>query len=103
MKRFLLTCLSLAAILNARPSLQIDRERVEAGQTFGLQLVIPLQELPADRGVPQMEARNGFTFLGLDSADQVIRPSMEDMFNSFFGGGGGSYKARIYTFKMRAP
>jgi hypothetical protein len=76
---------------------------VEAGQTFGLQLVIPLQELPADRGVPQMEARNGFTFLGLDSADQVVRPSMEDMFNSFFGGGGGSYKARIYTFKMRAP
>ena len=103
MKRFLLTCLSLVALIEARPSLQLDRERVEAGQTFGLQLVMPLQELPADRGVPQMEARNGFTFLGLDSSDQMMRPSMEDMFNSFFNGGGRSYKARVYNFKMRAP
>jgi hypothetical protein len=28
---------------------------------------------------------------------------MEDMFNSFFNGGGRSYKARVYNFKMRAP
>ena len=103
MKRILLTCLSLVALLNARPSLQLDRERVEAGQTFGLQLVMPLQELPENRGVPQMETHNGFTFLGLDSSDQVMRPSMEDMFNSFFNGGGRSYKARIYNFKLRAP
>ena len=52
MKRILLTCLSLVAILEARPSLQLDRERIEAGQTFGLQLVMPLQELPENRGVP---------------------------------------------------
>lgn len=103
MKRILLTCLSLVAILEARPSLQLDRERIEAGQTFGLQLVMPLQELPENRGVPQIEAQNGFTFLGLDSSDQVMRPSMEDMFNSFFNGGGRSYKARVYNFKMRAP
>ena len=103
MKRILLTCLSLVAILEARPSLQLDRERIEAGQTFGLQLVMPLQELPENRGVPQIEAQNGFTFLGLDSSDQVMRPSMEDMFNSFFNGGGRSYKARIYNFKLRAP
>ena len=103
MKRTLLLCLTLSALVFARPSLQIDRERIEAGQTFGLQLVIPIQELPAERGVPQLETRNGFTLMGLDSSDQVIRPSMEDMFNSFFGGGGGSYKARVYNFKLRAP
>ena len=103
MKRTLLFCLTLSALVFARPSLQIDRERIEAGQTFGLQLVIPIQELPAERGVPQLETRNGFTLMGLDSSDQVMRPSMEDMFNSFFGGGGGSYKARIYNFKIRAP
>jgi hypothetical protein len=81
----------------------VDRERIEAGQTFGLQFVVPLQELPANREVIQIETKNGFTFLGLDSTDQLIRPGFDDMFESFFGGGGRAYKARIYTFKIRAP
>lgn len=103
MKKFLLICLGLAAIASARPTLQVDRERVEAGQPFGLQLVVPLQELPNPREVPQLITKNGFAFVGLDSADQVIRPSMEDMFNSFFNGGSRSYKARVYSFKLKAP
>lgn len=103
MKKFLLICLGLAAIVNARPSLQVDRDRVEAGKSFGLQLVVPIQELPSPREVPQLETRNGFVFVGLDSADQMMRPSMEDMFNSFFNGGGRSYKARVYSFKLKAP
>ena len=103
MKRVLLTCLALATFAAARPSLQVDRERIEAGQTFGLQFVVPLQELPANREVIQIETKNGFTFLGLDSTDQLIRPGFDDMFESFFGGGGRAYKARIYTFKIRAP
>ena len=99
MKRVLLTCLALVTFAAARPSLQVDRERIEAGQTFGLQFIVPLQELPDNREVLQIETKNGFTFQGLDSTDQLIRP---DMFESFFGGG-RAYKARIYTLKIRAP
>ena len=103
MKRLLLILLCLAAVATARMSLQVDKDRVEAGKTFKLMLIVPLQELPTERGVPQLETRNGFTFLGLDSAEQVIRPDFEDMFNSFFGGGGRPYKARVYSFNIRAP
>ena len=104
MKRTLFICLALAIAATARPSLQLDRDRVESGKTFGLQLVFPIQELPANRSDLLFEAANGFSLTGLDSSDQVIRPSMEDMFNSFFGGGNrGGYKARIYTFKLKAP
>ena len=104
MKRILLICLALALGASARPSLQLDRERVEAGKTFGLQLVYPLSDLPENRTGFSIDTQNGFAFLGLDSSDQVIRPSMEEMFNSFFGGGSrGGYKARVYTFKLRAP
>ncbi len=103
MKRLLLILLCLAVCAMARMSLQVDKDRVEAGKTFKLMLIVPLQELPAERGVPQLETRNGFTFLSLDSAEQVIRPDFEDMFNSFFGGGGRPYKARVYSFNIRAP
>ena len=104
MKRILLICLALALGASARPSLQLDKERIESGKTFGLQLVYPLSDLPENRSGFSIDTQNGFTFMGLDSSDQVIRPSMEDMFNSFFGGGNrGGYKARIYTFKLRAP
>ena len=102
MKGILLICLALTFVAFARPSLQLDKDRIEAGKTFGLQLVYPLNELPENRDNLTIETQNGFTFMGLDSSDQVIRPDIEDMFNSFFGGGRnrGGYKARIYTFKL---
>jgi hypothetical protein len=103
MKRFLLLCLGLTTFLNAKPSLQVDKDRIEAGQTFNLQLIVPLQEMPENRGALRLETRNNFKFLGLDSADQVMRPDMDDIFNSFFGGGGRPYKARVYSFKLKAP
>ena len=103
MKRFLLLCLSLAAFVSAKPSLQVDTDRIEAGQTFKLQFIVPLQELPQNRGALHLETRNNFKLLGLDSADQVIRPDMDDFFDSFFGGGGRPYKARVYSFKIKAP
>ena len=103
MKRFLLLCLSLAAFVSAKPSLQVDTDRIEAGQTFKLQFIVPLQELPQNRGALHLETRNNFKLLGLDSADQVIRPDMDDFFDSFFGGGGRPYKARVYSFKVKAP
>ena len=105
MKRIILFCLAAALCVSARPSLQVDRERVESGKNFGLQLVFPLNELPENRSELQIETANGFTLVGIDSTDQVIRPDIEDMFNSFFGGGRnrGGYKARVYTFKLKAP
>ena len=105
MKRIILFCLAAALCAQARPSLQVDRERVESGKNFGLQLVFPLNELPENRSELQIETANGFTLVGIDSTDQVIRPDIEDMFNSFFGGSRnrGGYKARVYTFKLKAP
>ena len=105
MKRIILLCLAAALCVSARPSLQVDRERIESGKTFGLQLVFPLNELPENRSDLQIETANGFSLVGLDSADQMIRPDIEDVFNSFFGGGHSrnGYKARIYTFKLKAP
>jgi len=96
--------MALAAMAFARPSLQFDRERIEMGNTFGLQLVFPLQDLPENRSDLQFEAQNGFSLVKLDSTDQMMRPEM-DPFESFFGGGGRSraYKARVYTFTLKAP
>ena len=104
MKKIIALCLAFATMALARPSLQFNKDRIEAGKTFGIQLIFPIQELPTDRGELAFETQNGFTLTGIDSTDQIIRPSMEDMFNSFFGGGSrGGYKARIYTFNLKAP
>lgn len=105
MKRIILFCLAVALCVSARPSLQLDRERIESGKTFGLQLVFPINELPESRSDLQIETANGFTLVGIDSTDQVIRPDIEDMFNSFFSSGHnrGGYKARVYTFNLKAP
>ena len=78
MKRILLICLALTLGAFARPSLQLDKDRIEAGKTFGLQLVYPLNELPENRDNLTIETQNGFTFLGLDSTDQVIRPGTQE-------------------------
>ena len=103
MKRFLLLCLGLTTFVSAKPSLQVDSDRIEAGQTFNLQFIVPIQELPQNRGAFHLDTRNNFKLLGIDSSDQVMRPDMDDLFNSFFGGGGRSYKARVYSFKLKAP
>lgn len=103
MKRILPLLLCFASIICARPSIQFDPERIEAGKPFKLQLVFPLQDLPESREAPTLEVQNGIAYLGMDSTDQVMRPSMEDMFNNFFGGGSRGYKARIYSFKLKAP
>ncbi|WP_109735278.1 MULTISPECIES: BatD family protein [unclassified Fibrobacter] len=104
MKKLMTACMALAAMTFARPSLQFDRERIEMGNTFGLQLIFPMQDLPENREAPQFEAQNGFSLVKLDSADQVIRQQV-DPFEDFFGGGRsrGSYKARVYTFTLKAP
>ncbi len=106
MKRIIFFCITFSICAMARVSLQLDRERVESGKSFGLQLIIPLQELPENRSDLQLNVTNGFTLLAVDSADQVIRPQpdFDDVFNSFFGGGHApAYKARVYTFNLRAP
>ena len=107
MKRFLLLCLSLAAFVSASFTYKFDKDRIEAGQTFKFQLIAPLQELPKNREVPQLELQKDFKLLGLDSTDEVIRPQMDvmDEMMSFMRGGMGArpYKARIYSFKVKAP
>lgn len=102
MKKLTIACMALAAMAFARPSLQFDRERIEAGNTFGIQLVFPLQDLPDNRSDLLFEPQNGFSLVKLDSADQLMRP--DDPFESFFGGGRNrGYKARVYTFTLKAP
>ena len=107
MKRILLLCLSLAAFVSASFTYKFDKDRIEAGQTFKFQLIAPLQELPKNREVPQLELQKDFKLLGLDSTDEVIRPQMDvmDEMMSFMRGGMGArpYKARIYSFKVKAP
>lgn len=108
MNRIFLLTLVFAIAVFARPSIQVDKDRIESGKQFGLQLIFPLQELPENRSVPKLELQNGFTLVKLDSADQAMRPSMDDMddmFSMFFGGGRPqrSYKARVYTYTLKAP
>lgn len=104
MKRVLFLCLALAIFASARPSLQFATERIEAGKRLALQLIFPLQELPGNRGEINLVPQNGFSLISIDSTDQVIRPGFDDMFESFFGGGNrAGYKARIYTFNLKAP
>lgn len=105
MKKLMTVCMALAAMSFARPSLQFDRDRIEMGNTFGIQLIFPMQDLPDNRSDLQIETQNGFSLVKLDSADQVIRQEI-DPFDAFFGGGGrsrGGYKARVYTFTLKAP
>ncbi len=94
--------MALASLVCASPSLQLDRDRVESGQNFGLQLIVPMNELPEGREALSLDTQNGFSLVRLDSTDQTIRPN--DPFEAFFGGGRNrGYKARIYTFVVRAP
>jgi hypothetical protein len=46
MKRLLLILLCLAACAMARMSLQVDKDRVEAGKTFKLMLIVPYRNSP---------------------------------------------------------
>lgn len=95
--------MALAAMTFARPSLQFDRERIEMGNTFGLQLVFPLQELPETRSDLRFDSQNGFSLVKIDSTDQTMRPEV-DPFEAFFGGSRArAYKARVYTFTLKAP
>lgn len=95
MKRFIVFCvgiISLASVAIARPSLEFDKDRIEAGGTFELRLVVPTRELDDSREVPHLEMKDGFTLLGIDSVDARG--------GDFFS---GPYKVRKYVFKMRAP
>lgn len=85
-------CLGLAAFAMARPSLEFSTERIEAGSTFELRLVVPTRELVEPREVPRLEMQDGFKLLGIDSVDTRG--------GDFFS---GPYKVRKYAFKLQAP
>lgn len=102
MKRFFLLCLSLAALANASFKITIKEHRIEAGQTFHLQLIVPLKYLPQNRSKPQLKTTNGFKLLALDSAKEEIP------YDSFFSRlnkdqSGAPDIAQVYTFEVKAP
>lgn len=92
MKRFFAICLGLAAFALARSSLEFSTDRIEAGGTFDLYLVVPTRELQEPREIPQLGMQDGFKLLGIDSVDARG--------GDFFS---GPYKVRKYAFKIQAP
>lgn len=92
MKSFFALFLGLAAVAMARPSLEFDRDRIEAGSKFEIRLVVPSRELQEPRNVPELAMKNGFTLLGVDSVDARG--------GDFFS---GPYKVRKYVFSISAP
>lgn len=107
MRQILLFCIVTALYAWASPSLQWEnRDKIQPGKTFGLQLIYPLQEISPDFEKLQVDTKNGFTLVKIDSTDQVMRPSMDDPFAMMAymqGRGRGGYKARVYTLKFKAP
>lgn len=107
MKRILIFCIVAAICAWASPSLQIeDRDRIQPGKTFTLQLIYPLQELRPDFEKLQVDTKNGFTLVKIDSTDQVMRPNMDDPFAMMAymqGRSRSGYKARVYSIKIKAP
>lgn len=89
--RLLLACAFFAPVW-AGMSVEFDKDRIEAGKSFQLILVIPHPELPASRGVPTIDDLQGFTLNRVDSADERI--------NSFFT---GRMMVRKYRYHMTAP
>ncbi|SHK52322.1 BatD family protein [Fibrobacter sp. UWB12] len=101
MKRFLILCLGLIAFANATHKITIKEDRIEAGQTFHLQLQIPLKELPKNRSTPRLKTRNDFKLLGLDSAKKPM--TYEALTTAHAGHRITVDTAQIYTFQVKAP
>lgn len=93
MKRTFILLLICVPLALANISFSTNKERIEPGMEFDLQVIVPLQELSAydPRELPVIHPANGFQVLGLDSADT----RSNDFFNR--------YKVRRYDFHMKAP
>lgn len=108
MKRFVLFCMMVAALAWASPSIQFENnEKIQPGKVFGINLIYPIREVPQQAGKLEMVTENGFTLVRMDSTDKVIEQDFDDPFEAMFaqmrGRRGGSYKARVYNFKIKAP
>lgn len=93
MKRTFILFLICVSLASANISFSTNKERIEPGMEFDLQVMVPLQELNTynPRELPVLTPANGFQVLGLDSADT----RSNDFFNR--------YKVRRYDFHMKAP
>ncbi|MCF0225247.1 MAG: protein BatD [Fibrobacter sp.] len=107
MKRIFLICSIAALCAWANPYIDIDRgEKLQPGKVFDLKLVYPLQEIPANAEKLSIVPQNGFTFMGLDSADQTVRRTYDDPFEEMRAqmmGRRNTIRARVYTIKLKAP
>ena len=92
MKRFFLIFLLFAVAVSANPSLEFDKDRIEAGKSFQMMLVVPKRELAESRSVPRLSTLNGFVLNGIDSADGQAPMGFFDIVN-----------VRRYIFKLTAP
>lgn len=72
--------------------IQLDKNSVDAGETFTLEFVVDTQKLEefGSRGIPQFSVQNGFTLKGLDSSDVRI-------------GRRGRGIGKQYSFHLAAP
>lgn len=92
MKRIFLIFLLFAVAVSANPSLEFDKDRIEAGKPFQMMLVVPKRELSASRSVPRLSTTNGFVLNGIDSADGQAPMGFFDIVD-----------VRRYIFKLTAP
>ncbi|MCK9182375.1 MAG: BatD family protein [Fibrobacteraceae bacterium] len=92
MKRLFFFILLAAVFAQARISLEYDRDRIDAGSSFELRVVVPLRELAEPRDIPKFAPSNGFSLRGMDSTDTQVQ--------DFFGRG---FSVRKYNFKLTAP
>lgn len=95
MPRFAFAPLILATALSARAEMSVDfdKDRIEAGKSFVMSLVVPLREIPENRGAPpQLGDTSPFVLSKSDSVDDVQ--------TDFFMRG---IKVRRYRFHLQAP
>lgn len=93
LKTVALCCLLFfTGLSHAGMNVEFDRDRIEAGQEFRMFLVIPLQELPPDHGLPEITDLQGFDLKGVDSVDEKI--------NTFFT---GRMTVRKFRYTLVAP
>lgn len=92
MKRFLLFYFLFTISAGASISIEFDKDRIEAGSSFEVRMVVPMQELNEARETPRLMMRDQFVLKSLDSVDTRV--------SSFFG---PSIRVRKYIFNLIAP
>ena len=86
------TILLAQVYLWASIDVEFSTDRIEAGKKFRMSLVMPIDELPSPRGVPEITDLQGFKLSKVDSTDERVR--------QFFM---GVVRVRKYHYHLTAP